>query len=511
MAPYSVRRTPLVLTEAAVTRIFNAVLDHLTVPLLLQPHVSPIATRQPCAEYTRRVETFHVASTFVVPTSGGATEAVHCENADPEGLTRPCQEGFGGCTIVPPPSCAENSGTASNGRKVAYYQSWNTRDRLCNKVMPSQIKTDGLTHLNFAFASIDPMTFQIVTANPEDEQLYPEFTALKSSSLETWIAVGGFDFSDPGSPTYTTWSEMCWTSANRAAFISSVLGFLQKWGFQGLDIDWEYPASPVRGGQPEDTANLVLLVKELRAAFGTSYGLSSILAPDYWYLRGMDPKGMEPYVDFFGFMAYDLHGFWDAYVPTIGAMIRPQTDIRDIQNDTLRLWFDNIDPSKVNLGLAYYGRGYTVTEPTCAFPGCSFNGASNPGPCTNLSGVMSNKEIEELITNKQLVPELLATSAVKQITWDDQWIGYDDNDTFAMKLAFANSQCLGGTMIWSIDFDSGVGSGDEPQVNGTVVYSTDVVQPTTGHVALDLVFVAQLNPIAPQAAFPAVTVCRYNH
>lgn len=82
-------------------------------------------------------------------------------------------------------------------------------------------------------------------------------------------------------------------------------------------------------------------------------------------------------------------------------------------------------------------------------------------------------EIEELITNKQLVPELITASAIKQLTWDDQWIGYDDSDTFAMKVAFANSQCLEGTMIWSIDFDSGAGSGDEPHVNGTVIYSTD--------------------------------------
>lgn len=36
----------------------------------------------------------------------------------------------------------------------------------------------------------------------------------------------------------------------------------------------------------EDTANLVLLVKEMGKAFGTKYGLSSILAPVYWYLRG---------------------------------------------------------------------------------------------------------------------------------------------------------------------------------------------------------------------------------
>lgn len=67
---------------------------------------------------------------------------------------------------------------------------------------------------------------------------------------------------------------------------------MEKWGFQGADLDWEYPASDVRGGRPEDTANLVLLVKEMRAAFGSKYGISSILAPDYWYLRGMDPKAM---------------------------------------------------------------------------------------------------------------------------------------------------------------------------------------------------------------------------
>lgn len=39
-----------------------------------------------------------------------------------------------------------------------------------------------------------------------------------------------------------------------------------------VDLDWEYPGSPERGGTEDDTANLVLLVQEMRAAFGTSYG-----------------------------------------------------------------------------------------------------------------------------------------------------------------------------------------------------------------------------------------------
>ena len=61
---------------------------------------------------------------------------------------------------------------------------------------------------------------------------------------------------------------------------------MAKYKFQGVDLDWEYPATPERGGNAADTANYVLLVKEMKAAFGGQYGISLTLAPDYWYLRG---------------------------------------------------------------------------------------------------------------------------------------------------------------------------------------------------------------------------------
>jgi GH18 family chitinase len=67
------------------------------------------------------------------------------------------------------------------------------------------------------------------------------------------------------------------TSANRAAFISSLIDFMTTWGFQGVDIDWEYPANPDRGGRPEDTQNLVSLLADMRAAFGAKYGISVTL------------------------------------------------------------------------------------------------------------------------------------------------------------------------------------------------------------------------------------------
>lgn len=243
-------------------------------------------------------------------------------------------------------------------------------------------------------------------SDPADESLMEEFTGLKRGGLETWLAVGGYDFSDPG-PTRTAWSDMASTKESRAAFVSSLKEYLAKYGFQGVDIDWEYPGTPERGGKREDTANLVSLVQEMRASFGTEYGISMALAPDYWYLRYFDAKAMEPSVDFFGFMSYDLHGSWDADVDTLGSLVRGQTDIREIGNDTAPLWFDGLDPKKINFGTAYYGRGYTLADPSCSDLLCPFSGPSRPAPCTNFPGVMSLREIQQKINSDGLTPRLL--------------------------------------------------------------------------------------------------------
>jgi hypothetical protein len=78
-------------------------------------------------------------------------------------------------------------------------------------------------------------------------------------------------------------------------------------------------------------------------------------------------------------------------------------------------------------------------------------------PCTASVGVLSIQEIEAIIKEKGLTPELIPDMMIKQITWDDQWIGYDDNETIALKTAWADSLCLGGTQIWSVDLNPGSG------------------------------------------------------
>lgn len=101
---------------------------------------------------------------------------------------------------------------------------------------------------------------------------------------------------------------MASSKANRSAFIASLIKFLNKWSFQGVDIDWEWPGAVNRGGDPEvDMRNQIDLVVELRESL-SDHGLSVVLPVQYEYLKNMNPKALEAQVDFFNLLAYDLHG-----------------------------------------------------------------------------------------------------------------------------------------------------------------------------------------------------------
>jgi len=108
--------------------------------------------------------------------------------------------------------------------------------------------------------------------------------------------------------TRTAFSDMSSSPSNRQTFITGLVKFMDTYGFDGVDLDWEYPAADDRGGVPADTENYVALAKEIRSAFGSKYGLSMTLPTSYWYLQHFDLANIQDSVDWFNFMAYDLHG-----------------------------------------------------------------------------------------------------------------------------------------------------------------------------------------------------------
>lgn len=113
------------------------------------------------------------------------------------------------------------------------------------------------------------------------------------------------------------------------------------------------------------------------------------------------------------------------------------------------------------LTLRQYGRSFTLTDSSCKTPNgvCQFSGGANAGPCTDASGILDLQEIEDIISDKGLKPVWDKEAAVKWITWDNnQWVSYDDDDTFQQKRKFANTRCLGGTMVRDAYFDTNIAS-----------------------------------------------------
>jgi chitinase len=149
-----------------------------------------------------------------------------------------------------------------------------------------------------SFASVDPDTYKVKAWVEEDKALMRQFTKLKGKgrNLQPWIAVGGWSFSDPDQTTHTTWRPM-FSAEQAVTFIASPIEFMDEYGFTGANLDWEYPRTSKCGGKLADEVNFVLLLKEMREAFGTKYGISLILAPDYWYLRYFDIGRLQNYVD----------------------------------------------------------------------------------------------------------------------------------------------------------------------------------------------------------------------
>lgn len=388
-------------------------------------------------------------------------------------------EEFCGDEVVANPSC---SGNSAEKRTIGYYESW-AATRSCDAVTPEQLPWESYTHINFAFATIDPHSFVVVPSSPDDLDLYRRLTNLKTVApgLQVWISIGGWSMNDPDQPTATTFSDLAASPLAQENFANSLIQLMSTYGFDGVDIDWEYPVAPERSGRPEDYANYPTWLSNLRGAFsaaGHNWGLSITLPSSFWYLRNFDIVKLEGVVDWFNMMEYDLHGTWDSTDVWIGAFVNAHTNLTEIDESLKLLWRNNIDPSKVVLGLGFYGRSFTLEDPSCIKPGCPFTGGAPAGPCTGEVGTLSFSEIESIIAGGGATVTLDIAAAVQIVTWDGNWASYDDASTLQTKLKYANNNCLGGTMVWatSLDDSSGTasnalrGSGSGPK-SGQVLIS----------------------------------------
>merc|ERR1712156_717698 len=136
----------------------------------------------------------------------------------------------------------------------------------------------------------------------------------KNPDLKVLFSVGGW--------TAGGWifSDMAQTRERRQMFIQSAVHFMNYFGLDGIDLDWEFPAYdmlPEVPTDPLDREHFSLLMKEMGDAFkkhNPPYLLTFAAAADpYKANNAYYLDEVHPHVDWFNVMAYDYHGAWDNF------------------------------------------------------------------------------------------------------------------------------------------------------------------------------------------------------
>ncbi|CAG0912973.1 unnamed protein product [Notodromas monacha] len=349
--------------------------------------------------------------------------------------------------VEPQLMMGESTNDHQGARVVCYYTNWSVYRQGIAKYNPQNINPYLCTHLIYAFGGLTKDFELKPFDNYQDIEKggYAKFVGLKTynKDLKTLLAVGGWN---EGSGR---WSPLVASKEGRKTFIRSAIRFLRTYNFDGLDLDWEYPAFR-DGGQPEDKENYALLVQEFRTAFDREAAKSkkdrllltmAVPAGRDYIDRGYDIPKLNKYLDFFNLLTYDYHSAFEPQanhhaplyirrglsdfdskaelnITTLRRKrnsdwggkecVKNQAYLYYSKEGTLTNWSqldwvddftiryyieEGADRDKLVLGIPSYGRSYTLFNPESHEMGSPAEGPGEIGKYTREKGYMAFYEI----------------------------------------------------------------------------------------------------------------------
>jgi len=251
------------------------------------------------------------------------------------------------------------------------------------------------------------------------------------------------------------------TRYSRQTFVFSAIPFLRQHGFDGLDLDWEYPKGS------DDKRNFVSLLKELREAFEAEsqekkrprllLTAAVPVGPDN-INGGYDVPAVAGYLDFINVMAYDFHGKWEAqaghnaplFAPSSDSEWRKQLSVDHASNLWARL---GAPKEKLIIGMPTYGRSFTLANRARFHVNDPSSGGGTAGTYTKESGMLAYYEVCEMLRSGTASYVWDEEMKVPFLIQDDQWVGFDDEKAIRLKMDWIKKNSYGGAMVWSLDMD----------------------------------------------------------
>lgn len=308
----------------------------------------------------------------------------------------------------------------------------------------------------------------------------------KYPKLKILISIGGWTYSK-------YFSDVAATDASRKKFVASCIatyikGDLPEYEnaggtgaaagiFDGIDLDWEWPGSDGHPGNhvgAADRQNNALLITEFRrqldaltAQTGERYELTAFTPADPAKIQaGWDLPQVAKSLDIFNVQGYDFHGSGsdDSWEPNrTGHQANLYTDTDDpypfhfsVENAVNAYLDAGVNPRKLTIGLAYYGRGWQgVADGGKGGEWQAAKGAA-PGRFQEEAGTRGYANLVSSLPNCTVAHDEQAV-ATSCFTGDGgQWWSFDDAWSIGKKAAWLKSRHLLGAMIWEMSGDPGV-------------------------------------------------------
>ncbi|KAL0427651.1 UNVERIFIED_CONTAM: Nod factor hydrolase protein 1 [Sesamum latifolium] len=330
--------------------------------------------------------------------------------------------------------------------KGVYYPSW------AQDFGPSSINTKLFTHVYYAFLAPNNDTFKFHVDDQAQALQLLNFTSTlhaKKPPVKTLFSVGG------GAAGTAFFTRMAADPSSRAAFIHSSVEVARKFGFDGVDLDWEFPQDST------DMQNLAYLLDEWRAEVEKEAGATGrpplLLTAAVYYsadtflsgpARAYPSGSISKNLDWINVMNYDYHGKWD---PTAtgaqAALFDPKSNVSTSYG--LGSWIRvGVPRSKLIMGLPLYGRTWQLKDPR--FHGVGAPAVDvGPGP----DGVLTYAEVVKFNRDhKAKVVYDLDTVSVYSVA-GTSWVGYDDTTTVTVKIGYARGLKLRGYFFWAVNGD----------------------------------------------------------
>ncbi|MEU5064100.1 MULTISPECIES: glycosyl hydrolase family 18 protein [Streptomyces] len=353
--------------------------------------------------------------------------------------------------------------------KLGYFTNWGVYGRNYHvKNLVTSGTASKITHINYAFGNVQNGQCTIGDAYADYDKAYTADQSVDGVA-DTWDQPlrGNFNQLRKLKKQYPNikvlWSFGGWTwsggfpqaAANPTAFAQSCYNLVEdpRWAdvFDGIDLDWEYPNACGLSCDTSGAAAFKNLMQAVRARFGANNLVTAAItadASDGGKIDKADYAGAAQYTDFYNVMTYDFFGAWAAQGPT--APHSPLTSYAGIPQagfnsaDAIaKLKAKGVPGSKLNLGIGFYGRGWTgVTQ---AAPGGT---ATGPAPGTYEQGIEDYKVL------KNSCPATGTVAGTAYAKCGSNWWSYDTPATIAGKMTWAKQQGLRGAFYWEFSGDT---------------------------------------------------------